>query len=75
MTSQMSRGPIIFGFWLLGYALGFAAYLVRVPFITGLVTIFGAANADLVGAAVSGLAGSLLMLVFLFAWSHWGSHN
>lgn len=75
MTAQMGRGPIIFGFWLLGYALGFVAYLVRAPFITGIVALFGAANAQIIGAAISGLAGSVVMLVFLFVWSHMGSSN
>ena len=75
MTTQMSRGPIIFGFWLLGYALGFVAYLIRIPFLSGLYAIFGSANSDLVGAAVSGLAGSVMMLVGLFVWSHWGNHS
>lgn len=75
MTAQMGRGPIIFGFWLLGYALGFVAYLIRVPFLVGIVAIFGAANAEVVGAMISGLAGSLVMLVFLLVWSHMGSSN
>ncbi len=71
----MSRGSIIFGFWLLGYALGFIAYLVRVPVIAGLEALFGAANADIIGAAVAGLAGSVMMLVFLFVWTHLSSSN
>jgi len=75
VNARMGRGSVIFGFWLLGYALGFAAYLIRVPFLVGLYTIFGSANADLVGALVSGLAGSVMMLVFLLVWSHWGSNN
>jgi hypothetical protein len=75
MTAQIGRGPIVFGFWLLGYALGFVAYLVRIPFIVGLTDIFGAANATIVGAAISGLAGSVVMLAFLFIWSHMGSSN
>ncbi len=73
MTAQMSRGPLIFGFWLLGYALGFVAYIVRLPIISAIESIFGSVNADLVGAIVSGFSGSILMLVFLFVWSHWGS--
>jgi len=74
MTTQtMSRGPVIFGFWLVGYALGFIAYLVRIPVISALDALFGSANSNLVGAAVSGLAGSILMLVILFVWSHWGA--
>ncbi len=75
MTARMGRGPIIFGFWLLGYALGFVAYLVRVPFIYAITELFGLANSEIVGALVSGLAGSLLMLVFLLVWTHSGSQN
>lgn len=75
MTTQMGRGPVIFGFWLLGYALGFIAYLASPPFIAGLTDIFGAANSQIVGAAVSGLAGSVVMLVALFVWSHAGSSS
>jgi riboflavin transporter FmnP len=75
MTTQIGRGPIIFGFWLLGYALGFILYLVRVPIVSSIVYLFGAANATIVGAAISGLAGSLFMLVILFVWSHMGSSN
>ena len=75
MTAQVGRGPIIFGFWLLGYALGFVAYLVRVPFIVGITYLLGSANANIIGAAVSGLAGSVVMLAFLFVWSHSGSSS
>ena len=69
----MSRGTVIFGFWLLGYALGFIAYIGRTPIIAAVDYIIGSANADLVGAMVSGLAGSILMLVALFLWSHYGT--
>ncbi|MGH2639678.1 MAG: hypothetical protein ACRDF4_10440 [Rhabdochlamydiaceae bacterium] len=75
MTAQMGRGPILFGFWLLGYALGFVAYLVRVPFIVAISNLFGSANANFVGAAISGLAGSVVMLAFLLVWSHMGSSS
>ena len=76
MTAQAGRGPIIFGFWLLGYALGFILYLVRVPFMVALSDLFGAGlNSNLVGALVSGLAGSIVMLAALFIWSHTGSSS
>ncbi|MGA2875438.1 MAG: hypothetical protein ABSE82_07855 [Nitrososphaerales archaeon] len=75
MTTQMGRGPIVFGFWLLGYALGFIAYLVRIPFIVGMTDMFGAANGTIVGAAISGVAGSVVMLAFLFVWSHMGTSH
>ncbi len=75
MTTQMGRGPIVFGFWLLGYALGFIAYFVGTPFITGITNLFGAANTTIIGAAVSGVAGSVVMLAFLFIWSHMGTSH
>jgi len=75
MTAQSGRGPIIFGFWLLGYAIGFIVYLVRVPFLIALQELFGSANSNLVGAAISGLAGSIVMLAALYVWSHMGSKS
>jgi hypothetical protein len=70
MTAQASRGRIIFGFWIVGFALGFIAYLVRVPFIIALEEIFS--SSEVVGAAVSGIAGSIVMLGALYVWSHSG---
>jgi hypothetical protein len=73
MTAQAGRGRILFGFWLLGYALGFAAYLVRVPFIIALEELFS--SSVIVGAMISGLAGSIVMLAALYVWSHMGSQT
>jgi hypothetical protein len=73
MTAQAGRGRILFGFWLLGYALGFVAYLVRVPFIIALEELFS--SSVIVGAMISGLAGSIVMLAALYAWSHMGAQN
>ncbi len=58
----------------MGYVLGFVVYLARIPFVVEIEALFGSANADLVGAMVSGLAGSIVMLAFLYLWSHPGSH-
>ena len=71
MTTQAGRGRVLFGFWLLGYALGFVAYLVRVPFIIALEELFS--SSVIVGAMISGLAGSIVMLAVLYVWSHMGS--
>ena len=73
MTAQAGRAQIVFGFWLLGFALGFVVYLVRVPFIVALEWIFS--SSQIVGAAISGLAGSVVMLAVLYVWSHSGSRN
>ena len=75
MTAQMGRGSVIFGFWLVGYALGFVAYIVAMPLIEGLGFIMRSANADIVGGMVSGLAGSFISLGALYLWSHSGSHS
>ncbi len=72
MAGQMGRGSVIFGFWLLGYALGFVLYIARVPFILGIQYVIGSASADIVGGLISGFAGSILMLAFLYVWSHSG---
>jgi hypothetical protein len=73
MTAQIGRGSLIFGFWLLGYALGFILYLVRAPIISGIAYLLGSASGDLLGAIVSGFAGSIMMLAVLYVWSHLGS--
>ena len=73
MTAQAGRGRVLFGFWLLGYALGFVAYLVRVPFIIALEELFS--SSVIVGAMISGLAGSIVMLAVLYVWSHMGSQT
>lgn len=67
----MGRKAVLFGFWLLGYALGFFAWLVRVP-VLRFIENFGI-SADLAGALIAGLAGSVLMLVGVILWSYLSS--
>lgn len=74
MTAQMGRGSIIFGVWLLGYAVGFVAYFVAWPVIGALIGIVST-NGDIVGGLLSGFAGSFVALGALYIWSHTGSHN
>ncbi|MDH2900685.1 MAG: hypothetical protein PXY39_06905 [archaeon] len=75
MTAQMGRGSVIFGFWLVGYALGFVAYFVALPMMEGLGFLFRTMSSDVVGGMVSGLAGSLISLAILYVWSHSGSRS
>jgi hypothetical protein len=70
-TITMGRKAVLFGFWLLGYALGFFAWLVRAPVVQW-ITSFGF-NEDVAGALVTGFAGSLLMLVSVILWSYLSS--
>ncbi len=67
----MGRKLVLFGFWLLGYALGFFAWLVRGPVISALEN-FGLSS-DAAGALITGFAGSLVMLVGVIMWSYLSS--
>jgi hypothetical protein len=70
----VGRTTILFGFWILGYAVGFLGYLIMSKtnifqgFLNFLYSIFG--DAQLVNAAIVGLATSLLSLAILIAWSY-----
>ncbi len=63
----MGRKMVLFGFWLVGYALGFFAWLVRAPIITWVMTL--GISADVAGAMITGLASSIVMLVGVMLWS------
>ncbi|QQG48919.1 MAG: hypothetical protein HY247_00975 [archaeon] len=67
----MGRRTVLVGFWLLGYALGFFAWLVRNPVIN-FITSFGL-SADAAGALITGFAGSVVMLVGVILWSYMSS--
>lgn len=67
----MGRKTVLIGFWLLGYMLGFFAWLVRTPVIQ-FIESFNV-NADVAGALVTGFAGSLVMLVGVILWSYMSS--
>jgi hypothetical protein len=70
----VGRTTILFGFWILGYAVGFLGYLIMSKtnilqgFLNFLYSIFG--DPQLVNAAIVGLATSLLSLGLLIAWSY-----
>jgi hypothetical protein len=64
----MGRKLVLVGFWLIGYALGFFAWLVRAPVIQW-ISNFGVSS-DIAGALVTGLAGSIVMLVGVITWSY-----
>ncbi|HVP23080.1 MAG TPA: hypothetical protein VMS77_04120 [Conexivisphaerales archaeon] len=70
----MGRTTILFGFWILGYAIGFIGYLLIEKtnllqgFLNALYALFG--DKELANAAIVGLATSLLSLAILIAWSY-----
>jgi hypothetical protein len=64
----MGRKIVLFGFWLLGYALGFFAWTVRTPVISWIMTL--GISADVAGAMITGGASSIMMLVGVILWSY-----
>jgi len=52
---------------LVGYALGFFAWLVRAPVVNWVMTL--GISADVAGAMITGLASSIVMLVGVMLWS------
>lgn len=64
----MGRKLVLFGFWLLGYALGFFAWVVRVPVINWVTTL--GVSEELAGSMITGFAGSVVMLVGVILWSY-----
>lgn len=68
----MGRKAVLIGFWLLGYAFGFMAYVFRQPVIN-FIENFGL-SADAAGALITGFAGSLVMLVGVILWSYLSSN-
>ena len=69
----MGRKAVLFGFWLLGYALGFFAWLVRAPVISWIESI--GVSVEVAGALITGLAGSVVMLVGVILWSYLSSNQ
>jgi hypothetical protein len=64
----MGRKLVLFGFWLLGYALGFFAWVVRVPVINWIMAL--GLSEEVAGAIITGFAGSIVMLVGVILWSY-----
>lgn len=68
----MRGKSLIFGIWLIGFAIGFFAYLAY-PLVASfllywLPQIFS--DMRLVGAFLSGIAGSIITTVSVILWSH-----
>jgi hypothetical protein len=68
----MGRKSVLFGFWLLGYTLGFFAWIVRAPALQWIMTL--GFSQEVAGALITGFAGSTLMLVSVVLWSYFTSN-
>jgi hypothetical protein len=65
---NMGRKTVLFGFWIIGYVLGAFAWLVRAPVYAWVESL--GVSADVAGALLTGLAGSMMMLVGVMLWSY-----
>jgi hypothetical protein len=63
----MGRKSVLLGFALLGFVLGFMAWLVRNSVGNALASI--GLNPDLAGAILAGVAGGFVMLIVVLVWS------
>jgi uncharacterized protein YacL len=67
----MSRGPVILLFWVIGFAIGFAGYLV----VPDIAEWFGRAMPSFidhktVGALVAGIVGSAVSTLTIVRWAN-----
>jgi len=69
---NMGRVKAILGIWLIGYALGFIAYLAfpaLADALAALVPFLMSIDPRLVGATITGLATSLITVAAVAAWA------
>ncbi len=67
----MGRKSAIFGFWLLGFTLGFGGYLASPSVGSWLMEILPQlfVSETFVGAFIAGLATSIITMVSVFLWA------
>lgn len=63
----MGRKTVLLGFALLGYVLGFLAWLLRSSVVAA-VELIGV-NQDVAGAILAGIAGGFLMVLAALVWA------
>ncbi|MGQ9780856.1 MAG: hypothetical protein ACUVQ8_01185 [Nitrososphaeria archaeon] len=68
----MGRIAILTGFSLLGFAVGFIAYLIAPGIVNFLVDALPAifSSKEVAGAFLSGLAGAIIMDISIILWSY-----
>lgn len=67
----MGKKAVLLGFWLVGYALGYFAWMVRGP-VLQFVENFGLSS-DAAGGLIMGFMGSAVMIVGVLFWSFMSS--
>lgn len=69
--NRMSRGVVIFCFWVLGFSIGFVGYLV----LPGIAELLGEAAQTIfdhktTGALIAGIAGSAISTLTIVSWAN-----
>jgi len=67
----MGRTTVLFGFWLVGYVLGFFVWMIRAPVVNWVMT--RGISSDVAGALITGFASSVAMLAGVLVWSFMSS--
>lgn len=69
---RMGRKTILAGFWLLGFSIGFIGYLIYPGLVDFLMHALPSLFTDkvVVGAFLSGIAGSIITTVSVVLWSY-----
>jgi hypothetical protein len=69
----MGRKSVLVGFWLVGYVLGFFAWMVKGPMLQFMES-FGL-GADVAQGIIAGLFGSTVMILGVLVWSFFSSSS
>jgi len=63
----MGRKAVIIGFWIVGFVFGEVAWFMKTPVVQAIESI--GLSADATQALISGLFGSVVMVLAVLAWS------
>ena len=63
----MGRKSVLLGFWIVGFVFGEAAWFMKTPVVEAIQNM--GLSADATQALISGLFGSVVMVLAVLAWS------
>jgi len=70
---NLGRKAALFGFWIVGFALGAFAWMVKTPVINFVQSI--GLSSDASQALIAGLFGSVVMVLSVLVWSFLSSSS
>ena len=63
---NLSRGPAVFAFWLLGFGIGFMGWLSLPSIVTWFSAFMPALNQSVIGALMAGIVGSAVIDIYSY---------